>query len=301
VRLFTEHELDDDGRRITVREGGRVFDPGRREAVIGSFAARQLGLSVGDVFNTYHGLSYNPRERHENDSFTVVGILDPTNTPMDRVLWIPLEGYFRMSGHVLQGAGAPYRPEAGASIPDEHKEVSGVLLTLRQQGFSLSQQINRQGNVATLAWPVSRVIAELFERMGWLNRVLEIIAYLVVLVAAGSILASVYNTMNERRREFAILRALGARKRTVFGAIVIESAAIALLGTLLGYVIYLGLMTGTATILRTQVGVVLEVTQWHPGLLLTPIGMTIVGAAAGILPAVKAYGTDVAANLIPQS
>jgi putative ABC transport system permease protein len=79
-------------------------------------------------------------------------------------------------------------------------------------------------------------MADLFEKIGWVNRVLELVAYLVVVVAAGTILASLYNTMNERRREFAILRSLGARKGTVFSAIVLE-AHHAALGTLAGYLV----------------------------------------------------------------
>jgi len=75
-----------------------------------------------------------------------------------------------------------------------------------QTGFILDQQINRQRKVATLAWPVAKVMADLFDRIGWVSRILSMVAYLVMVVAAGSILASIYNTMNERRREFAILR-----------------------------------------------------------------------------------------------
>src|SRR5205085_2054219 len=165
----------------------------------------------------YHGLQYSESERHQ-DQFTVVGILQPTNSPSDRVVFVPIDAIYRMSGHVLRGTGQIYRPTEGQEIPDEAKEVSAVMLKFRnaQAGFIFDQQINRQGKVATLAWPVARVMAELFDRIGWVSRILTMVAYLVVVVAAGSVLASIYNTMNERRREFAILRALGARRGTVF-------------------------------------------------------------------------------------
>src|SRR5205807_8005631 len=107
-----------------------------------------------------------------------------------------------------------------------------------QASVSLDRSINRQGNTATLAWPIGRIMAELFDKIGWMNRILGLVAGLVAVVAAASILASLYNTMNERRREFAILRALGARRRTVFSAIVLESTAVAILGTLLRYLVY---------------------------------------------------------------
>ena len=93
-----------------------------------------------------------------------------------------------------------------------------------QLGFFLKQEINREGTLATLAWPIAQAMLDFVKKLGWVNRVLELVAYLVVAVAAGSLLGSLYNTMNERRREFAILRALGASKATVFSVIVAEAA-----------------------------------------------------------------------------
>ena len=123
----------------------------------------------------------------------------------------------------------------------------------------------------------------------------------MVLVAAGSILASLHNTMNERRREFAILRALGASRGTVFGAIIAESAAIAALGSLVGYGVYAGIMSLAAVVIRQQTGVVIEVFAGHPMLWIAPLGMIVLGALSGLLPAFKAYATDVAENLHPTS
>ena len=120
-------------------------------------------------------------------------------------------------------------------------------------------------------------------------------------MAVGSIVASIYNTMNERRREFAILRALGARRRTVFTAIVVEAATIAALGAACGFLAYAAILAGAAHVVRVQTGVVLQVFSLHPVLAFTPAGMVLLGAVAGILPARKAYATDVAENLYPHS
>jgi hypothetical protein len=122
---------------------------------------------------------------------------------------------------VLRGSGVPDTAHADSIIPEEHREVSAVMLALHdpQAGIFLDQAINRQGKTATLAWPIGRVMADLFGKIGWMNNVLAMIAYLVVVVAAGSVLASLYNTMNERRREFAILRSLGARRGGVLGVV----------------------------------------------------------------------------------
>ncbi len=144
-------------------------------------------------------------------------------------------------------------------------------------------------------------MADLFDRIGWVNRILELVAYLVVVVAAASILASIYNSMNERRRDLAILRALGARRSTVMSAILLESAAIAALGALLGYVAYALILAGTGYLIRAQTGVVLEVLRFHPILIVAFLGMTALGALSGVLPALKAYATDVAENIAPVS
>ena len=121
----------------------------------------------------------------------------------------------------------------------------------------------------------------LFDKIGWIDKILELVAYLVVVVSAGSILASIYNTMNERRREFAILRALGARRATVFGAIVAEAAAIAALGSLCGFLVHGVILGGAAYVIRKNTGVVIDVFQAHPVLLFAPLGMTVHGRAIG--------------------
>ncbi len=287
---------------IHLQGGGRVFAADAQEAVVGSVVAQRANLKTGQVINPYHGLVFDESKKHQNE-YTVVGVLEATNSPLDRVVWIPIEGVYRMSGHVLRGTGKNFRPEDGQAIPEEHREVSAVLLKLKdpQAGIYLDQTINRQGTRATLAWPIGRSMADLFDKIGWVNRVLELIAYLVVVVAAGTILASLYNTMNERRREFAILRSLGARKATVFSAIVAEATAIAGLGALVGYVIYGAILGLAFVIVRAQTGVVLDVFKYDPVLWQTPIGMMVVGALAGLVPAFKAYRTDVASNLVPAS
>ena len=284
------------------REGGRVFDPTRREAVIGSTVADRTGLGVGSSFHPTHGIVDDERHAHDEE-YVVVGVLETTNSPSDRVVWIPIEGVFRMSGHVLRGTGESFEAQPGQAIADEHKEVSAVMLRLKspQSGFQLGQKYNRKGSEATLAWPIAQVMTELFDKLGWVHRVLELVAYLVVAVAAGSILASLYNTMNERRREFAILRALGAKRRTVFAVIVMESATIAFFGALLGYAVYAAILATTASIVRERTGVALELWSGHPALVWTPLGMLLLGALAGLIPAWKAYATDVADNLQPTS
>jgi putative ABC transport system permease protein len=300
--LFTRFEYAP-GRRYRVRAPGKpVFAPDAREAIVGSYVARQTGLRVGAHFHPVHSLHDLPEEEHE-DEYLVVGVLEPTNTPADRVIWIPIEGFFRMEGHAHHGAGVEYIPHPHEDIPDEHKELSAVMLKFRGESAALrlEQEINKLGRTATLAWPIGHVMADLFNKLGWVNRVLELVAYLVVIVAAGTILASIYNTINERRREIAILRSLGARRSTVFSAVVLEAATIGAVGSLLGFAVYAAILAVATIIVREQTGVVLDWLTFHGALWQTPLAMTALGALAGIIPAAKAYGTDVATNLTPMS
>src|SRR5437762_46364 len=82
--LFTNVEYTP-GKKYTLRPGGKIFAAGEKQAVAGSFAAERLGLKVGDTFRPFHGLAFDPKAEHPDD-FTVVGILEPTNTPVDRVI-----------------------------------------------------------------------------------------------------------------------------------------------------------------------------------------------------------------------
>jgi putative ABC transport system permease protein len=165
----------------------------------------------------------------------------------------------------------------------------------------LDTMINKQGNKMTFAYPLGAIIAELFGKIAWFDQVLTLVAYLVALVAAGSVLASIYNSMNARRRDLAILRALGARRRTIFGAVLAEAACIGVLGAAAGFAVYFGLFAGVAGIVRAQTGVVLNLAALHPVLWLCPIAMTALCALGGVVPALKAYRTPVAETLAPVS
>ena len=275
------------GKHYELEPGGNFFDPARKEAVAGSFVAQKMGMKLGDTFHPYHGLIFNEKDQHA-ETYIVVGVMKPSNTPSDRVIWIPLEGIQKMSGH----------------DPKAATEVSAVLVKLKGSGtagFRMDMMYNKQGNRLTFAWPIGATMADLFSKISWFDKVLELVSYLVALVATASILASIYNSMNERRREIAILRARGARRRIIFGAIILEAAAISALGMVAAFVFYWAIMTGAAVVIRAQTGIVLDPFKFNPVMLWAPAALIGLGALAGVVPAVKAYRTDVAEHLVPTS
>ncbi len=275
------------GKHYELEPGGHFFNPSNHEAVVGSFVSQKMGLKVGDTFHPYHGLIFNEKDQHA-ETYVVAGVMKPSNTPTDRVIWIPLEGIQKMSGH----------------DPKAATDVSAVLVKLRGSGtvgFRMDMMYNRQGNRLTFAWPIGATMADLFSKISWFDKVLTLVSYLVALVATASILASIYNSMNERRREIAILRALGARRRIIFGAIILEAAAISALGMLVAFVFYWAIMTGAAAVIRAQTGIVLDPFKFNLVMLWAPAALIALGAFAGVVPAVKAYRTDVAGHLVPSS
>lgn len=285
---FTDHEFAE-GRKFRVREG-RLFEDGYREALIGAFAAEKLGFKVGTEFKPYHGLNYasNARDNVQHDEvYVVVGVLEASNTPADRVVWIPIAGIQNMAGH----------------DPATSQDVSAALVKLRDPaaGFRLDQLYNKQGDKLTFAWPIGTVMAQLFDKIGWFDSVLTLVAWLVALVAAASVLASIYNSMSARRRDLAILRALGARRRIIFTSIVAEASAIAAMGAACGFLVHFALLYGAAVLVRTQTGVVIEPFQPSWVWLWAPASLIGLAALAGTVPAFKAYGVDVASSLSPES
>jgi putative ABC transport system permease protein len=265
---------------------GRLFDPELREATVGSFVAQRLGLKAGDTFHPFHGLIFDEKAQHA-ETYVVVGVLEPSNTPADRVIWIPLAGIQNMTGH----------------DPNTSADISAVLIKLKTAiaGKQLEMLYNKQGNRLTFAWPIGTVLSQLFDKIAWFDRVLALVAQLVALVATGSILTSIYNSMSARRRDIAILRALGARRQTTFSAIVLEAVTIAALGMIAGFAFYFAIVAATGAVIRAQTGVVLDPFAWDPVLVWAPLAMIGLSALAGVVPAFKAYRTNVAENLVPTS
>jgi putative ABC transport system permease protein len=183
------------------------------------------------------------------------------------------------------------------AIPDDAKQISAILVNAKPwKVLNLARRINQEPQ-AQAAMP-AREIADLFDRVvGNLQLLLLLMAVLVVVVAGIGMLVSIYNSMSDRRREIAIMRALGARRRTVMMVVLLESILLALGGGALGVFLGHGLLGLLGPALQEQVGVTIDAfrPQWIE-LGLVP-GLIVLAVAIGYLPAVMAYRTDVAKSL----
>ena len=282
--LFEDHEISE-GQKFKLSGEGSWFKEDAKEAVAGSFAAGKLGLKVGDTFKPYHGLNYVEGTQHE-DVYTLTGILEETGTPADRVIWIPIKGIQTMDGHSVE----------------KQNDVSAFLITLKSKKgiVMLDPYFNIQGKEFTFA-SITPVMTRFFDKFSWFEKILELVAYLVGFAAAGSILAILYNIMNEKRREIAILRSLGARRSTLMMMVIFQSTGIAFLGVILSFAFYAIVAQVAESIVREQTGVVLDLFSFQPVFLWVPGVMLLLGAISGLLPAIVAYQTEVSRNLAPSS
>ncbi len=189
--------------------------------------------------------------------------------------------------------------EHAATIPDSLKSVTAVYVSLKNKiVFDRFRRAILDEPVAQAVIPAME-IRNLFDIVGNINAILLAIAYVVVLVGLAGVLVSIYTTMNERRREIAIMRALGARRRTIFALLVTESALVALIGGVVGLLLgHIGMIAG-AGVVQEQTGLLIERFVFHPFEPLVLAAVVLLGAVAGLVPALKGYRTDVQENLAP--
>jgi putative ABC transport system permease protein len=280
--LFKDHEWKE-GVKYQVQGGGRFFSDNAKEALVGNFVANKLNLKVGDTFQPYHGLTFREDSKHD-ETYVIVGILDATGTPADKVIWVPIKGIQLMEGHAKEFASS----------------VSAVLVKLRgAAGFALEMKYNKQGNQATLAWPIAATLAQFFDRLIWFEKVLEWIAYFVGLVAGLIILAVLRNSMNERKREFAILRCLGASRSFIIRVVLGQSLIITLFGVIGSLLIYF-IMSGVASyFIREQTGVLLDPLSIDFTFFYVFLVILFLGLISALPPALQAYRVDISKSLRP--
>lgn len=272
------------------------------EVVVGWEASRRTGLAVGNRFRPAHGLDAQSGTGSEHQPLRVVGVLERTDTPVDRGIYMSIDGFYRLEGHSHMPAGAAETDRAGHDhghepIADEAKQVSAILVSAKDtKVLNLARRINQEPG-AQAAIP-AREIADLFDRVvGNLQLLLLLMAVMVIIVAGIGMLVSIYNSMSDRRREIAVMRALGARRRTVMVIVLLESVLLALGGGALGVLLGHGLVCLLGPAIQEQVGVTIDAlhAQWNE-LLLVP-GLILLAVGIGYLPAVIAYRTDVAKSL----
>jgi len=249
------------------------------EAVLGAEVAEAARLKVGATFTGAHGLAAGG-DAHEEEPFKVVGVLAPSGTVVDRLVLTSVESVWEIHEHGAKSAPA--------------REITALLI---QYASPLAAaMLPRQVNASPVLQAASPAYesARLFRMIGVGVDVLRAFGLVLVLAAGLSVFIALLNALEDRRYDLAVMRMLGAGRGRLMGLMLLEGAALALAGGVAGIALghllteILGRALGQAK-QAAVTGWTWQQAEW--GLL----GLALaVGLAAALLPAWRAYRTDVA-------
>ncbi|WMC12070.1 ABC transporter permease [Oceanimonas pelagia] len=262
------------------------------EAVIGAEVARRLGYRLQDKLIIAHGAGNTSFSLHEDLPFTLVGILAPTGTPVDRTVHIRLDGLEAI--HLGWQSGRQTREltrEQALAASLEPAAITAFLVGLenRVQAFGLQRSINNYRAEPLSAILPGAALHELWSMMSLAEQAIALIALFVVVAGLLGMLTTLLAGLAARRRELAILRSLGAGPRHLFGLLTLEAALLTLLGMALGMALLYAVLMVSAPLLQAHYGLLLSVglpsaAEWR---LLGLIWLA--GIITGLLPAAQAF------------
>ncbi|MGI9402027.1 MAG: ABC transporter permease [Rhizobiaceae bacterium] len=284
------------GDRLLEFAQGGPFDD-LFDAVIGADVARELDYSLDDPIVIAHGLA--SFSEHDNHPFRVAGILEKTGTPVDRTVIVSLEAIEAIHVDWQGGAQTPGRSTSADKLrlmDLTPKAITAVMLGVNSklQIFQLMRAINEYNQEPLLAILPGVALQELWEIVGVAETALAGVSAMVVLTALLGMMAMIFSGLNERRREMAIMRSIGARPSTVFTLLMFEAMAMTLSGVILGIGMLYTILWIVRPIIDAKFGLYLPIDtidsrEWK---LLGVIILT--GALVSIAPAIRAYRLSLA-------
>jgi putative ABC transport system permease protein len=264
------------------------------DVVLGSEVAQALDYELGDALVVAHGLGTTSFENHDDKPFTVVGILNPTGTPLDRSLHVPLEGITAMHVDWQRGVKLPgysVSAEEARTMDLSPDSVTAVLVGMksRVQTFAFQRLINQYRAEPLSAIIPGATLQELWQLIGIAENALIAVSFMVVVTGLLGMVTVILAGLNERRREIAILRALGARPGHILGLLMLESGFYGLAGLVAGLLLHWSLIALASPWVQAGYGIELSLTLPSPTLLVVLSGFVVLAFLAGLLPGWKAY------------
>lgn len=262
------------------------------DAVIGADVAEELGYQLGDELTLAHGMSDTHFSRHDDKPFRLVGILEKTGTPVDRTIHVSLEGIEAL--HVDWKSGTRSRQvisaQESSKLDLQPKQITAFMLGLKSKMdiFRLQRAINKYKKEPLLAILPGVALSELWQLIGVAEKALLAIAVFVLFNSFVGLLTVILTSLNERRREVAILRSLGCKPSQIFVLLTSESFLFAIAGSILGTVFYF-LSIWLAQPLLQQMGLHVPLFSFGASQQLILLGILGVSLFVGCIPGYQAY------------
>lgn len=263
------------------------------DVTLGATIAKRLNLHLGDKIILAHGIEEKSILDHATTPFTVTGILAQTATPVDRSLYITLLGEEAM--HFGWSGGTP--PAIGEAVPtlDPTKlqvdQITSFLLAAKSRVSTLylQREIDTYKPEPLTSIIPAYTLQELWSLLDYADTALSLVSAAVLVVGLLAMLIALYTALNERRREIAVLRAVGLHAYQIFLLFVLESTFIAAIGTALGIAAVYTLLYALRTTIETHFGLPIAQVGLSPRVELYAVATLVSAAILGLIPAFGAY------------
>lgn len=297
---YFEHYRFARSRQLTFAAGQPFSD--LYDAVLGADVADTLGYRLGDALTVAHGASDVSFARHDDKPFRVVGILGRTGTPVDRTVHVSLAAIEAIHSDWRSGAPIP-----GASVSAEQARemdltptaITAALVGVKSKvaTFHVQRFVNDYPDEPLSAILPGVALGQLWQLIGIAENALLVVSAFVVVVGLFGMLTALLTSLNERRREMAILRSVGARPGHVFTLVMGEAGFLTLLGAILGMALLYALLLAGQPIIEDRFGIFIGIgaLSAHEWTLLAAV--VAAGFLVGSIPSYRAYRLSLADGL----
>ena len=300
---YFQHFRYGERRPLVLAQGrpfGQVFD-----AVLGAEVAERLGYRLGQRIALSHGAGEIESNDHVDKPFEVVGILARTGTPVDRSVHIGLGGMEAIHLDWVTGVPMP-----GLAVPAEQVQehdltptsVTALLVGLKSRSavFSLQRRIGEFADEPLMAVLPGVALDELWDVVGMGEQALRVMGGLVALVSLAGLVAVIVTGLDQRRRELAVLRSVGAGPRRIFALLLVEGALVTALGAAIGALACTAAIAALGPWSEARLGIGLRL-AWPDAAEWTLLGLVLLGGTMGaLLPGLRAYRMSLADGLQPR-
>ncbi|GGA68420.1 peptide ABC transporter permease [Nitratireductor aestuarii] len=297
---YFEHLKYRRGQTLKFEAGGPFDD--LFDVVLGSEVASRLGYSLGDQITLAHGAG-SIGSQHDDLPFRVSGILVRTGTPADKSLHVSLKAIEAIHVDWRSGSRIPGQVTSAdrlrqMSLPPSAITAAIIGLKSRLQVISFQRAVNEYRAEPLSAVLPGLALQEMWALVGTAETALLGVSVMVVVTSMLGLSAMILSTLNERRREIAILRSLGARPRTIAALLVGEATLLTLAGIAIGTAALYAVLMVARPLIDRQFGIdiVIQLPSTTDAMLL--LAILVGGILAGLLPAYNAYRTSLADGMM---
>lgn len=301
---YFDHYRYRGGNRLAFASGERFDD--LFDAVVGADVAAALGYKVGDKIVVAHGLGRIGLNKHDDKPFRVSGVLSKTGTPVDRTVHVSLEAIEAIHVDWQSGVRRTDRTVTADDVRKmrlQPKAITAAMVGLKSKLaiFKLQRYVNDYRSEPLSAILPGATLYELWGLVGTAETALMAVSFMVVVTAILGMVTMILATLNERRREIAILRSVGAGPRTVVGLLVSEAGILTLVGVIVGLITTYGLLFALRPAIDSAYGLYLDIAAPSAGEIMALVAIVVGGLLAGLLPALRAYHYSLADGMTVRS